>query len=156
MHALRGVLGPDVFWEAYREYGRRWMYKHPQPYDLFNTFEDVAGRDLDWFWTSLLYTTWTLDHAIGQIEESDSNVIVTIADKGLTPMPAPVSVHYADGRVIVKTVPVDAWLSDQRSAQLQFPPGKVTRIVIDSEQYFPDVDRSNNLWESSAVSGAGG
>jgi hypothetical protein len=36
----------------------------PSPHDLFNPFEDVAGRDLDWFWRGTLYETWTLDHAI--------------------------------------------------------------------------------------------
>ncbi|MBA3346180.1 MAG: M1 family metallopeptidase, partial [Gemmatimonadales bacterium] len=37
MVALRGVLGEDTFNRALREYGRRWEYKHPTPYDLFNT-----------------------------------------------------------------------------------------------------------------------
>ncbi len=41
--ALRGVLGKETFEKAFREYGRRWQYKHPTPYDFFNTVEDVAG-----------------------------------------------------------------------------------------------------------------
>ncbi|MGI8618962.1 MAG: M1 family metallopeptidase, partial [Gemmatimonadaceae bacterium] len=48
LHALRGLLGEDLFMRAYREYGRRWTNRHPQPQDLFNTFNDVTGRDLSW------------------------------------------------------------------------------------------------------------
>ena len=29
------------------EYTRRWLYRHPAPWDFFHTFESVAGRDLD-------------------------------------------------------------------------------------------------------------
>src|SRR5678810_1297069 len=37
MSALRALLGDDVFRSAYRTYGLRWQYKHPTPYDFFNT-----------------------------------------------------------------------------------------------------------------------
>src|SRR5690606_8522910 len=50
--ALRAVLGEEVFMRAYREYFQRWKYRHPYPWDMWHTFEDVAGRDLDWFWRS--------------------------------------------------------------------------------------------------------
>ena len=61
--ALRGVLGTDTFNKAYKEYVRRWAYKHPTPYDFFNTFENVSGRDLSWFWRSWFFETWKLDQA---------------------------------------------------------------------------------------------
>ncbi|MCH7975675.1 MAG: hypothetical protein IIC18_03865 [Bacteroidetes bacterium] len=43
LHAIEGIYGRDRYLEAYRAYARRWAYKHPYPYDLFNTFEDVLG-----------------------------------------------------------------------------------------------------------------
>ncbi len=42
--ALRGVLGRDTFHKAFTEYGRRWLYKHPSPYDFFDTFDQVSAR----------------------------------------------------------------------------------------------------------------
>jgi aminopeptidase N len=36
--ALRGVLGKDVFERGLREYARRWKYKHPYPWDLWNKY----------------------------------------------------------------------------------------------------------------------
>jgi hypothetical protein len=40
---------------------------------------------------------------------------------------------------------VDVWLAGSRTATVTFP-APVTRVEIDPERYFPDVDRSNNVW----------
>ena len=50
-------LGPERFDPAFREYIRRWAYKHPTPADFFRTIEDGLGEDLSWFWRSWFYTT---------------------------------------------------------------------------------------------------
>ncbi len=43
------ILGPQAFDDAFREYTRRWAFKHPAPADFFKTMEDVSGKRLDWF-----------------------------------------------------------------------------------------------------------
>ena len=83
---------------AYREYGRRWQWKHPTPHDLFNTFEDVSGRELDWFWRTWFYETWTLDQAVGSVTPGAGGTSIVIRDRGLAPMPAVVTVTYEGGR----------------------------------------------------------
>ena len=148
LHALEGIAGPDRFAEAFRAYGERWAYQHPYPTDLFNTFEDVLGEDLDWFWTPTLYDTWTVDYALADVEQATDGVTVRIADLGLAPMPTPVTVTYADGQTEQHTVPVSTWLVGQTAASLTFSPGVVTRIEIDPAQYLPDVDRTNNTWST--------
>lgn len=145
LRALQGLYG-DKLMEAYRTYAERWAFKHPYPYDLFNTFEDVIGEDLDWFWTSMFYETWTLDHAVTRVNTDSDGVVVEIADRGLTPMPAPVRVVYSNGNVEEQIVPVDTWLSGKRTATLRFTPGRVDRVQIDPDWYLPDVDRTNNTW----------
>lgn len=150
LRALEWVLGEETFDRAYREYFRRWAYKHPYPYDLFNTFEDLAGKDLDWFWTSLFYETWTLDHAVASVRSNGDEVVVTVDDLGLTPMPVPVSVTYRDGRTESQIVPVDVWLSGDRTATLTFPSGNVAHVEIDPDEYLPDVDRTNNIWKADS------
>ena len=146
MHALRGLIGEDRFRSIYKEYARRWAFKHPQPYDLFNTFEDQLGEDLDWFWRTMFYETWTLDQAIASVEQRSEQMVVTIEDRGLSPIPARVRVTYEDGHTAEQVVPVEVWLSGERQATLSFAPGTVTRVEIDPEQFFPDVDRQNNVW----------
>lgn len=146
LDALRGVLGEETFMRAFREYGRRWQWKHPTPYDLFNTFSDVSGRDLGWFWRSWAYETWTLDQAVGSVTAGAGGTDIVIEDKGLVPMPAPVTVTYEGGRTEVLTVPVERWLAGARSATLRATGGVVTRVQIDAAGIYPDTDRANNLW----------
>ena len=146
LHALRGLYGEDRFFEAYREYARRWAYKHATPYDLFNTFEDVLGEDLDWAWTPTLFDTWTVDHAVASVEAEGGAVVVVVEDQGLAPMPAPVRVTYADGRVEDQTVPVATWLGGATTARLRFAPGEVARVEVDPGGFVPDVDRADNVF----------
>lgn len=145
LNALRGMLGQERFYEAYTEYARRWAFKHPQPHDLFNTFEDVLGQDLDWFWTTMLFETWTLDQGIASVVSLDSGVEVTVEDFGLSPFPTPVRVTYRDGTTANEWIPVSTWLGGARGATVTFPPGDIERAEIDPDRFLPDVDRSNNV-----------
>jgi hypothetical protein len=61
------ILGRELFDRAFREYARRWMFKHPEPADLFRTLEDASGVDLDWFWRGWFYGTDYVDVAIDKV-----------------------------------------------------------------------------------------
>ena len=155
LHMLRGMLGEDTFMRAYREYGRRWQWKHPTPLDLFNTFNDVSGQDLDWFWRTWFYETWTLDQAVGSVTPSAGGTAIVVEDRGLAPMPARVTVTYDGGRTEQLTVPVDTWLRGAREATLTAPAGPVTRVEIDASKFYPDIDRANNVWTGTAAAASG-
>lgn len=142
----RALLGQETFMKAYREYGRRWQYKHPTPYDLWNTFNDVSGQNLWWFWRSWFFETWQLDQAVGSVTPGANGTTIVIEDKGLVPMPSNVTVTYADGKSEVLTVPVETWLNGARSATLTARGGTVTKVEIDAAHAFADVDPSNNVW----------
>jgi hypothetical protein len=58
------VMGRDLFDFAFQQYARRWMFKRPEPADLFRTMEDASGIDLDWFWRGWFYTTQHVDIGI--------------------------------------------------------------------------------------------
>jgi len=147
LHALRGILGEDTFFEAYRTFTERWAYKHPTPHDLFNTFEAVAGRDLDWFWRGTLYESWTMDHAVQSVEQTEEGTVVTVADKGQLPMPVFVQATLADGRTVERRVGVEPWLNGKRSVTVTLS-GSVTSVTLDPSNFLPDLDRSNNTWTS--------
>ncbi|HET9056181.1 MAG TPA: M1 family metallopeptidase [Chitinophagaceae bacterium] len=64
------ILGRDLFDNAFREYAKRWAFKHPTPADFFRTIEDATGEDLDWFWRGWFYGTEPCDIAIDTIKHS--------------------------------------------------------------------------------------
>ena len=61
------VMGRELFDYAFKEYARRWAFKHPEPADLFRTMEDASGMDLDWFWRGWFYTTDNVDISIDKV-----------------------------------------------------------------------------------------
>ncbi|MCP4204854.1 MAG: M1 family metallopeptidase, partial [bacterium] len=61
------ILGRELFDHAFREYARRWMFKRPEPADLFRSLEDASGIDLDWFWRGWFYGTDHVDVAIDKV-----------------------------------------------------------------------------------------
>ena len=58
------VLGRELFDFAFKEYARRWAFKHPTPADFFRTMEDASGVDLDWFWRGWFYSIDKVDISI--------------------------------------------------------------------------------------------
>ncbi|MBK7434005.1 MAG: M1 family peptidase [Chitinophagaceae bacterium] len=62
------IMGRDLFDYAFKEYARRWAFKHPTPADLFRTMEDASGEDLDWFWRGCFYGTEPCDISIDTVK----------------------------------------------------------------------------------------
>ena len=58
------VMGRELFDYAFKEYARRWAFKHPTPADFFRTMEDASAVDLDWFWRGWFYGTDPVDIAL--------------------------------------------------------------------------------------------
>ena len=72
------VMGRELFDYAFKEYARRWAFKHPTPADFFRTMEDASGVDLDWFWRGWFYDIQPVDISLDSVRvftiatESDS------------------------------------------------------------------------------------
>ena len=62
------IMGRDLFDYAFKEYARRWAFKHPTPADLFRTMEDASGEDLDWFWRGWFYGTEPCDISLDSVK----------------------------------------------------------------------------------------
>ena len=64
------IMGRDLFDYAFKEYSRRWAFKHPTPADLFRTIEDASAEDLDWFWRGWFYSIDPVDIAIDTVKHA--------------------------------------------------------------------------------------
>jgi hypothetical protein len=149
---LREVVGRDTFERAMREYGRRWMGKHPSPYDFWNTIEDVSGRDLDWFWKTWFYETWQLDQAVDEVATEGDSTRIVIENQGKAIMPAVLAVTREGGRVDTLTVPVESWFGGEKRHLVSVPATpKVIRVELDPDHDFPDVNRANGSWPRGAA-----
>jgi len=68
------VMGRELFDYAFKEYARRWAFKHPEPADFFRTMEDASAEDLDWFWRGWFFSTDVTDQAIDTVKYARLNV----------------------------------------------------------------------------------
>jgi hypothetical protein len=83
------IMGRDLFDYSFKEYARRWAFKHPTPGDLFRTIEDASAEDLDWFWRGWFYSIDPVDIAIDTVRHAvfDANATApaarTMSPRGL-------------------------------------------------------------------------
>ncbi len=61
------VMGRELFDHAFKEYCKRWAFKHPAPADFFRTMEDASGVDLDWFWRGWFYDIEPVDISLDSV-----------------------------------------------------------------------------------------
>jgi aminopeptidase N len=150
--ALRNkVLGPEVFDTAFREYTRRWAFKHPQPADFFRTIEEVSGRDLAWFWRGFFYTTAALDQSVETVKQApDGTALISLRSLGTAVMPVELELAFADGSTEVVKLPVEIWYGGNRYVY-RFMPGKViVRARVNPDGQFPDLVPGNDAWTAPA------
>jgi peptidase M1-like protein len=143
------ITSPDRFDPVFREYIRRWAFKHPTPADFFRTMNDGLGEDLSWFWRSWFYTTAQLDQSVDSVAVSDSAggfSRVYLRNAGTMPMPVELALVMDDGTTQRLSLPVEVWYAGDRYSALIPGPRKVTGVTIDPEGWYPDVNRENNAW----------
>jgi hypothetical protein len=149
--ALRNkVLGPEVFDTAFREYTRRWVFKHPQPADFFRTMEEVSGRDLSWFWRGFFFTTAALDQSVETVGPGpDGSTLVTLRSLGAAVMPVELGLAFADGTRETVKLPVEIWYGGNRYVYRVEPGKQVVSARVNPDGRFPDVVPANDAWTAA-------
>jgi hypothetical protein len=148
------VVDSTQFDYAFREYTRRWAFKHPTPADFFRSMNDALGEDLSWFWRSWFYRTDHLDQAVDSVQQRDSSgtTITRIFLSNKMDMVAPVdlTVTRADGTSERTKFPVELWYTGTtyNFRVWNLNAARPVRIVLDARNVYPDVNRANNTWQA--------
>ena len=149
LNALRDVvLGKDRFDAAFREYIRRWAFKHPTPWDFFHSIENASGEDLSWFWRGWVLNTWKLDQGVKDVKyirnDPANGITITIENLDKMVMPVLVLIKEENGQEHKLQLPVEVW---QRGPKWTFTvqtTSKITDVVLDPDKLLPDINRANN------------
>ena len=146
------VLGPQVFDSAFREYTRRWAFKHPQPADFFRTIEEVSGRDLSWFWRGFFYTTAALDQSVESVKaDSAGGAQVTLVNLGDAVMPVELELGFEDGTTDVLKLPVEIWYGGNRYVYQIKPAKTIVSARVNPDGTLPDAVVTNDVWRRPAA-----
>jgi len=148
--AMKDLLGDDLFKKCLHEYMNRWHGKHPIPWDFFFTFNDISGKNLNWFWNSWFFSNNYIDLAIKSATNSGNNYSVTIENIGGMPAPVNVIVNYADGTKESFHQTPAIWQNNLQQATVKISATKKVSSVSLDGGIFMDADTSNNSWKEKA------
>jgi hypothetical protein len=146
------ILGPAAFDDAFREYTRRWAFKHPSPADFYRTMENVSGRRLDWFFREWFIENPHFDVAVDSVRQKQVGDIDSVQvfygnhARGVLPLHARFT--FSDGSTENFDYPAEIWSTDEVNYDrlYGFKGKKITKVELDPDKRSMDTDRSNNVW----------
>lgn len=142
---LKDILGEKVFKECLREYINRWNGKHPMPFDFFNTFKDVSGENLDWFFKPWYFEFGYPDLSLVSASENKGEWSVVIEKKGNYPVPVSLEFETAEGRKIEHYESAKVWSRNNRVITIKKDiQEKIVSIKL-GNKYIPDINQNDNL-----------
>jgi hypothetical protein len=145
------ILGPEIFDDAFREYTRRWAFKHPTPSDFFKTMQDASGKRLDWFFREWFLENPHFNAGIDTVVQRGDSVGVRYRNYARGVLPLHVRFTFADGSTQTFDYPAEVWSTNTSYYDrfYEFPGKKVTKVELDPDKRIVDTDRSNNVWPRS-------
>jgi Peptidase family M1 domain len=150
------ILGPASFDDAFREYTRRWAFKHPTPEDFYKTIEDASGRRLDYFWREWFIENPHFDQAIDTVVQRQvggiDSVAVVFANRARGVLPIHARFTFDDGTKQDFDYPAEVWSTNTvfYLRRYGFDGKKVAKIELDPDHRLVDINRANNVWPAGA------
>lgn len=144
---LKDILGNELFKECLQEYINRWNGKHPTPYDFFNTFKDVSGQNLDWFFKPWYFEFGYPDLGISNVKTENGKWKIVIEKIGNYPIPIFITIKTDNNENIEIYESVKVWSNGV--AKITFEKqaeGNIKTIELGNE-YIPDANYNNNIYQ---------
>jgi hypothetical protein len=154
--AVKDMLGDELFGKCLHTYMDRWHGRHPIPWDFFNSFNDAAGKNLNWFWNNWFFTNNYLDIGLDSVkpfEWTDGHqtlrvVNVYIRNSGGFAIPFDILVGFSDGSSITRHVNPYVWEPDRSTIKigLEVDKRKTATSVQLKTGIFVDANPADNKW----------
>ena len=145
--ALKNMLGDDVFKKMLHGYMALWNGKHPMPWDFFNSFNDISGKDLNWFWDAWFFSRNHIDLAIQKVKTKKGDTEITIGNIGGMPVPVDIIVELNEGGSKIFHQTSAIWEDNLKCTTIKLKGvDNIKRISLDGGIWM-DSDISDNIWE---------
>jgi Peptidase family M1 domain len=162
------LVGDSVRNKILMEYYNQWRFKHPNANDFIRVAEKVSGLTLQWYKEYWVYSTKTIDYALGSTDtDADGKTMITLKRIGKMPMPLDVLITYKDGSKEMHYIPLNLMLGNKAPEdatpriiheewkwthpEYQFTTnrkvGEIKSIEIDPTKRMADMNAVNNKLE---------
>jgi hypothetical protein len=146
--AVKDMLGDSLFRKCLHGFMDRWHGKHPIPWDFFYSFDNIAEKDLNWFWTNWFFSNHYIDLAVTGVTGTGDNYTVSIDNVGGFAIPFDLVLTYDDGSQERRHRSPGIWEKNQ--AHLQLPitiaPGRKLKTVTLDNGIYVDANAADNKW----------
>ena len=143
---LRKMLGDKLFLNAMHEYMDRWHGKHPIPYDFYFTFNDVAGKSLNWYWKPWFFDFAYPDLSISEVVINGNNLNVKVQKNGTIPVPVKLTFIYADSSQAEIYRDVSVWASGNKNIIITEKTDKTIDKIILGDAQIPDLNSDGTIY----------
>lgn len=145
--AMKELLGDALFKKCLQEFMRRWNGKHPMPWDMFYTFNEVSGKNLDWFWRKWFFEPSYIDIAIQSVKQAAKQYSITLQNIGGMTAPVTIVFNYTDGtKASIHQTPA-IWEKNQELAVINLVAKKQVQSITLEGGIYMDADKGNNEWK---------
>ncbi|WP_299683658.1 M1 family metallopeptidase [uncultured Dokdonia sp.] len=140
-YSLYYLLGEETFNKCFKAFIERWKGKHPTPYDFFFTFNDVSGKDLNWFWNRWYFNFGYPDLKNDGIKDNK----LTIINEGGLPLAFELIYSYYDGTKKTEIISPECWKNSDVFTKEILDLNLLESIELKAGNY-TDALYSNNIW----------
>ena len=134
MRYLQHYLGEEKLDIIMQDYYESWKFKHPGPKDFVSFFNKHLDEDINWFFENMIDSTTYIDYKI-----SKKNGKYFLENVGSFNAMAEVAYYDGDNQEINRI-----WVRPKQKQTALDVPSNCSKIIIDPDQYMPDVNRTNN------------
>ncbi len=142
--AVKDMLGDAAFKKCLHEFMNRWNGKHPTPWDMFYSFNDASGQNLNWFWSNWFFSNNYIDLAVKEVK----GTTITIENIGGYVAPFDVAIEYADGTKETLHQTPAVWKANQKTTTIKLATKKKVKSIVIDGGIFMDADTKNNSWKA--------
>lgn len=134
-------LGDSLFDACIKNYYESWKYKHPDPADMKISFVNTSGKNLDWFFDDLIFSTKKINYSINKISQKQSDGSYELSLKNTKQIAAPISISsFKNGKVTAET-----WIEGFKGKKtINLSCTDCDAFRIDASERMPELYRDDN------------
>jgi hypothetical protein len=145
--ALKDLMGETAFKQSLHAFIQRWNGKHPLPWDMFNTFNNVSGKNYNWFFHNWFYEPNYLDIGVQSVRPDKGGYTLDVRNTGGMAMPFDVQLVYQDGSKESLHQTPAVWQRDIRRAQVKLRTARKLESLHLDGGIWTDFRPDDNGWK---------
>lgn len=144
--ALKDMLGDLLFKKALHGFMDRWHGKHPIPWDMFNSFSNLSGKNLNWYFSNWFMSSSYMDIAVDKLTPGKTGYTLSVKNIGGYAVPTDIMIEYTDDTKDTLHQTAGIWEKDQQMATININTKKKISFLKLDGGIWMDATADNNTW----------